>query len=84
MNRRSFSRQVVGYLPVFTTLVAGAVEGQAQQQGAAPPGPPPGRGQMDGSPLGDPLPGQKWRVHDRERPQPRKVTPEAAEALPRR
>jgi hypothetical protein len=30
---------------------------------------------MDGSPLGDPLPGQKWRVHDRERPQPRKVTP---------
>jgi len=30
---------------------------------------------MDGSPLGDPLPGQKWRVHDRNRPQPRKVTP---------
>jgi hypothetical protein len=30
---------------------------------------------MDGSPLGDPIPGQKWRVHDRSRPQPRKVTP---------
>ena len=30
---------------------------------------------MDGSPVGDPLPGQKWRVHDRSRPQPRKVTP---------
>jgi hypothetical protein len=30
---------------------------------------------MDGSPEGDPLPGQKWRVHDRARPQPRKVTP---------
>lgn len=76
VNRRSFSKQVVGYLPVFTTLVSGAIESQAQQQpGAAPAGPPPGRGQMDGSPLGDPLPGQKWRVHDRERPQPRKVTP---------
>jgi hypothetical protein len=30
---------------------------------------------MDGSPVGDPLPGQKWRVHDRGRPQPRKVAP---------
>ena len=30
---------------------------------------------MDGSPLGDPLPGQKWRVHDRTRTQPRKVIP---------
>jgi Domain of Unknown Function (DUF1080) len=30
---------------------------------------------MAGSPLGDPLPGQKWRVHDRTRPQPRKVAP---------
>jgi hypothetical protein len=76
INKRSFSKQVVGYLPVFTTLVSGAIESQAQQQqGTAPAGPPPGRGQMDSSPLGDPLPGQKWRVHDRERPQPRKVTP---------
>lgn len=31
--------------------------------------------QMAGSPVGDPLPGQKWRVHDRSRPQARKVTP---------
>jgi hypothetical protein len=30
---------------------------------------------MDGSPVGDPLPDQKWLVHDRMRPQPRKVTP---------
>jgi hypothetical protein len=30
---------------------------------------------MDGSPLGDPLPGQKWRVHDRTRPQARQVVP---------
>ena len=73
VNRRAFSKQVVGYLPVFATLCR--AETQAQQQGQAPAGPRPGRGQMDGSPLGDPIPGQKWRVHDRERPQPRKVTP---------
>jgi len=79
LNRRSFSKQVVGYLPVFAALSSAAAELDAQQRGAAPEGPaqgpPAGRGQMDGSPLGDPLPGQKWRVHDRERPQPRKVTP---------
>lgn len=72
VNRRLFSKQITGYLSVFATLAA-------QQPGGAPAGPaqgpPAGRGQMDGSPLGDPLPGQKWRVHDRERPQPRKVTP---------
>ncbi len=72
VNRRLFSKQITGYLSVFATLAA-------QQPGGAPAGPPQGppagRGQMDGSPLGDPLPGQKWRVHDRERPQPRKVTP---------
>ena len=75
VNRRSFAKQVVGYVPVFATLASSS--GQAQQRGGPPVGPPGGggRGQMDGSPLGDPLPGQKWRVHDRERPQPRKVTP---------
>ena len=31
--------------------------------------------QLAGSPVGDPLPGQKWRVHDRSRPQARKVAP---------
>jgi hypothetical protein len=31
--------------------------------------------QMAGSPVGDPLPGQRWMVHDRSRPQARKVTP---------
>jgi len=30
---------------------------------------------MAGSPVGDPLPGQKWKVHDHTRPQARKVTP---------
>lgn len=72
VNRRSFGKQIVGYLPVIAALASAEAQ---QQQGAPPAGPPPGRGQMDGSPLGDPLPGQKWRVHDRERPQPRKVTP---------
>jgi hypothetical protein len=76
VNRRSFAKQVAGYLPVFATLASSTEESQAQQPGTAPPGGRGGgRGQMDGSPLGDPLPGQKWRVHDRERPQPRKVTP---------
>jgi hypothetical protein len=42
------------------------------QGGRGPSGPPD---PMAGSPLGDPLPGQKWRAHDRTRPQPRKVTP---------
>jgi hypothetical protein len=75
VNRRLFAKQVVGYLPVFTALVA--TESPAQQRGGPPARPQGGggRGQMDGSPLGDPIPGQKWRVHDRERPQPRKVTP---------
>ena len=42
---------------------------------------PGGRGQggppdpYAGSPVGDPLPGQKWLVHDHSRPQPRKVRP---------
>ena len=31
--------------------------------------------QLAGSPVGEPLPGQKWLVHDRARPQARKVTP---------
>jgi hypothetical protein len=31
--------------------------------------------QMAGSPEGSPLPGQPWKVHDRSRPQARKVTP---------
>jgi hypothetical protein len=61
-------------VPVFTTL-ATIAKGSQAQPAATPAAPRPGRGQMDGSPLGDPLPGQKWRVHDRTRPQPRKVVP---------
>jgi len=40
---------------------------------------PGGGGNVDphfaGSPVGSQLPGQKWLVHDHDRPQPRKVTP---------
>lgn len=39
------------------------------------PNAPENPNQMAGSPVGAPLPGQKWRVHDRSRPQARKVTP---------
>ena len=83
VNRRSFAKQVVGYLPVYAVASAArgaqaqqgppAGRGQGGQQGAVQY--PPGRGPFDGSPVGDPLPGQKWLVHDHARPQPRKVTP---------
>ncbi len=72
VNRRSFARQVVGYLPVYATVASIAKGAQAPQGGQQYP---PGRGPFDGSPVGSPLPGQKWLVHDHSRPQPRKVTP---------
>jgi hypothetical protein len=74
VNRRRFTQRIAGVLPVFAT-VASMTEAQSQEQPSRPGGPPPGRGPMDGSPLGDPLPGQKWRVHDRARPQSRRVIP---------
>src|SRR5207247_8001369 len=75
---RSFTVKIVAAVPAMTTLVSPPT--RAQQ--TARPGPPAGRGPMDGSPLGDPLPGQKWRVHDRTRPQPRRVTPGQPVAAP--
>lgn len=73
LNRRSFVRQIATSAPALTVAVSLGNSAHAQQ--AAPQGRPPGRGQMDGSPVGAQLPGQQWKVHDRERPQPRKVTP---------
>ena len=71
INRRFFAQKLAAWVPALTGLVS-----IAESQDVKPPAaPPPGRGPMDGSPVGDPLPGQKWRVHDRSRPQPRKVTP---------
>jgi len=81
VNRRSFARQIAGCLPVYATVASIAKGAQAQQGPPAGRGQqggqqyPPGRGPFDGSPVGDPLPGQKWLVHDHSRPQPRKVTP---------
>jgi len=84
MDRRSFAKQVAGYLPVYATVASFAQGGSAQQSPpgrggqSAPAGErqyPPGRGPFDGSPVGSQLPGQKWLVHDHSRPQPRKVTP---------
>jgi len=71
VNRRSFAKNIVGYLPVYA--VASMTKGAYAQQAATQY--PPGRGPFDGSPVGDPLPGQKWLVHDHTRPQPRKVAP---------
>jgi len=74
-GRRKFAK-LFASLPVTVGLVSLAQRTAGQQAPPASPAQPPaGKGQMDGSPLGDPLPGQKWRVHDRNRPQPRKVTP---------
>src|SRR4051794_31650059 len=70
VNRRAFTKKIAASVPVLMTIA-----GRADAQQTAAPGPPAGRGPMDGSPLGDPLPGQRWRVHDRTRPPPRKVTP---------
>jgi hypothetical protein len=76
-NRRSFVKRIAVSVPTLTAL-ATLVEGAEAPQ-MAPltnrPGPARGRGQMDGSPVGSQLPGQKWLAHDRNRPQPRKVTP---------
>src|SRR5581483_8020877 len=71
INRRSFAHAIAAWLPALAGL--GSIA--QSQQAKAPATPPPGRGPMDGSPVGDQLPGQKWRVHDHSRPQPAKVTP---------
>jgi hypothetical protein len=75
ISRRSFAQRLAVCVPVLTTLASTVAQSQTQPQTPKPATPPAGRGQMDGSPVGDLLPGQKWRVHDRNRPQPRKVVP---------
>jgi hypothetical protein len=75
-DRRTFAKRLFASVPIATGLAWWAQRASGQQPSPGGPArPPAGKGQMDGSPLGDPLPGQKWRVHDRTRPQPRKVTP---------
>jgi len=72
-SRRSFGRQMVAAGLAAAPLIA--------QQGVPPssaPGgsfPPPASGMRGMNPEGAPIPGQKWKVHDATRPQPRRVTP---------
>ena len=94
VNRRKFAKQVAGYLPVCVTVASIATQSRGQE--AVQPGAPAGRGgrggsgrgpqgppdQFAGSPVGDMLPGQKWRVHDHDRPQPRKVIPGQPNPMP--
>jgi len=89
VNRRKFAKEVAGLIPVCVTAVSAVKESPAQQvgqPGAIPASGQGGRGNpgrgpqgppdpFAGSPVGDMLPGQKWRVHDHDRPQPRKVVP---------
>jgi hypothetical protein len=52
-----------------------AVAQEQQQSAATSPAPWETPEDLKAHPTGAPLPGQKWIVHDRSRPQPRKVTP---------
>lgn len=81
-SRRKFLK-LISMAPVAASFpelksIAQSPAPQAQPPQAQPPATninqtfPP---QFAGSPVGDPLPGQQWRVHDRSRPQARKVTP---------
>jgi hypothetical protein len=74
INRRSFMQGVVISVPALAAL--SSITKGAGGRGAPTTGPAGySAAQMAGSPVGSPLPGQKWLVHDRNRPQPRKVTP---------
>ena len=71
-TRRKFALKVVA-AGMSTFPMAG-------QQATAPQAPPAGRRvetpeEYEKHPEGDPIPGQKWKVHDLQRPQPPKVTP---------
>jgi len=58
VSRRSFGKQVVGYLPVYVTVAAIAQGAQAPQ--GAQQGPPPGRAQQGPPPGGAPQGGQQY------------------------
>ena len=80
LDRRSFIQQVAVSVPAVIVLTS-LGKGAEALQITTPPGAGRGfsRGNEDpkfaGSPVGNQLPGQKWLAHDRNRPQPRKVTP---------
>jgi hypothetical protein len=69
-TRRMFGKMVVAGLAANRSV--------AQQLPQSPPA--SGSGfetpeELEAHPVGAPIPGQKWKVHDRSRPQPRKITP---------
>jgi hypothetical protein len=62
-DRRTFAKRFFASVPMATGLAWWAQRASGQQPSPGGPArPPAGKGQMDGSPLGDPLPGQKWRA----------------------
>jgi hypothetical protein len=73
-SRRNFIK-LISSAPLASRLDALGVRAQNKQQTAPGPSSTGPSDQMAGSPVGDQLPGQKWKVHDRSRPQARKVTP---------
>lgn len=73
VSRRLFTKMTAS-APVLVTLASVAQGGTPQQQPALPNAPLT-PAEAAGSPVGDPLPGQRWRVHDSTRPQPRHVIP---------
>jgi hypothetical protein len=74
-SRRKFIR-MISTIPMGTQMIAGMLYPQNTQTGSVTARENPGNPDpYPGSPVGSPLPGQKWLVHDRNRPQVRKVTP---------
>jgi hypothetical protein len=69
-DRRTFL-QLIASLPFAQGLLPAAAQTVAAPTVQSTTHPD----QMAGSPVGDPLPGQPWKVHDRSRPQARKVVP---------
>jgi hypothetical protein len=86
-SRRNFLK-LMSTVPLTAQMLGAKGFSQTAQTGAGPSQEPqvpssqnpatnhtPSPDPYPGSPVGDMLPGQKWRVHDRTRPQARKVTP---------
>ena len=86
LDRRTFIQKFAVSVPALTilsTITKGIQAPQIPTRGSMPAF-GAGRGfgmsgnvdpHFTGSPVGSQLPGQKWLVHDHDRPQPRKVTP---------
>jgi hypothetical protein len=69
-TRRTFGKRA-NFIAGALAALASSAPRRAFAQNAPVPAPDP----FPGSPEGDPLPGQQWKVHDRKRPAARPVTP---------